>query len=270
MTASGSRGAAFFDLDKTIIATSSTLAFSRQFFAGGLITRSSVIRSMYAQLVYLAGGADHQQIERMRRYVTDLTSGWEVETVRRIVADALHSVVDPVVYDEALALIRDHQQVGRRVVIVSTSGSDVVDPIAQLLGVDAAISTRLEVADGRYTGEIAFYAYGDNKATAIREYATREGVSLPHSFAYSDSVTDLPMLEAVGHPHAVNPDKALRKEAVRRGWSVLDFSTPVGLHQARVKQARRATLAMVAVGAGAAAAGAVAVASRRGGGRFSR
>ena len=150
--AAGGHGAAFFDLDKTIIATSSTLAFSRPFFANGLITRGSVIRSMYAQFVYLAAGADHDQIERMRRYLTGLTNGWEVATVRQIVAETLHDVVDPVVYDEALELIRDHQQHGREVVIVSTSGSDVVEPIAELLGVSSVIATRLEVRDGRYTG----------------------------------------------------------------------------------------------------------------------
>lgn len=267
MYGSDRRGAAFFDLDKTILATSSTLAFSRPFFTGGLISRTSVIRSMYAQLVYLVGGADHDQMERMRRYLSGLTSGWEVDTVRQIVADTLHSIVDPLVYDEALGLIRDHQQHGREVVIVSTSGSDVVEPIAELLGVSSVIATRLEERDGRYTGEIEFYAYAANKAIAIRELAERAGYDLATSFAYSDSSTDLPMLESVGHPHAVNPDKALRRAAVERGWPVLDFSKPIALRHHHARQARRATLAVVAVGAGAAAAGAVAAVSRRSGSR---
>src|SRR4029079_16155619 len=98
MPSTGGHGAPFFDLDKTIIATSSTLAFSRPFFAGGLVTRTSVIRSMYAQLVYLAGGADHDQMERRLRSLTGLTNGWEVETVQRIVADTVHGVVNPLVY----------------------------------------------------------------------------------------------------------------------------------------------------------------------------
>ncbi|MDX6298510.1 MAG: hypothetical protein QOI51_2367 [Nocardioidaceae bacterium] len=260
----GNRGqaAAFFDLDKTIIATSSTLAFSRPFFNHGLITRSSVIRSMYAQLIYLVGGADHDQIERMRRYLTGLTNGWEVEKVRQIVADTLHSIVDPLVYDEALELIHEHQSQGREVVIVSTSGSEVVQPIAELLGVTSVIATRLEERDGRYTGEIEFYAYGENKAVAIRALAVREGYDLRDCFAYSDSATDLPMLDAVGHPNAVNPDKVLRKQAAERGWPVLDFSRPIALRQSRARH-RRATLAVVAMGAGAAAAGAVAVVTRR-------
>jgi HAD superfamily hydrolase (TIGR01490 family) len=261
----GSRGgtAAFFDLDKTIIATSSTLAFSRPFFDGGLITRSSVIRSMYAQLVYLAGGADHDQMERMRHYLTGLASGWEVDTVRRIVAETVHEIVDPLVYDEAIALIHDHQSAGREVVIVSTSGSDVVEPIAALLGVNTVLATRLEEQDGRYTGNIGFYAYGENKAAAIRDLAAERGYDLQRCFAYSDSSTDLPMLFAVGRPHAVNPDKPLRKQAVEHGWPVLDFSKPIALRNSRARHARRATLAVVVMGAGAAAAGAVAVVNRR-------
>ncbi len=261
----GHRGqaAAFFDLDKTIIATSSTLAFSRPFFANGLISRASVIRSMYAQLAYLLGGANHDQMERMRHYLSGLTNGWEVDTVRQIVAETLHTIVDPLVYDEALELIRQHQQAGREVVIVSTSGSDVVEPIAELLGVSNVMATRLEVREGRYTGEIEFYAYGENKASAIREFAAREGYDLRECFAYSDSATDIPMLTAVGHPNAVNPDKPLRKEAIERGWPVLDFSKPIALRNSHARQARRATLAVVAVGASAAAAGAVAVVTRR-------
>ena len=258
------QGAAFFDLDKTVIATSSTLAFSRPFFAGGLISRRSVIRSMYAQLVYLTGGADSDQIERMRRYLTDLTSGWEVGTVRQIVADTLHAIVDPVVYEEALSLIREHREHGRPVVIVSTSGSDVVEPIAALLGADDVIATRLEVVDGRYTGQLEFYAFAAEKASAIRGYAELHDIDLHASYAYSDSATDVPMLEVVGHPFAVNPDRTLRALAQRRGWPVLDFARPVALRQSRVKHARRAAVA-VAVGAGAAAAGAVAVAARRAG-----
>ena len=255
--------AAFFDLDKTIIAASSTLAFSRPFFEGGLITRKSVIRSMYAQLVYLAGGADHGQMERMRHYLTGLANGWEVHTVRRIVAETVHAVVNPLVYDEALHLLDEHRAAGRDIVIVSSAGSDVVEPIAELLGISTVIATRLEERDGRYTGEIDFYAYGANKATAMADLAARQGYDLAASYAYSDSVTDLPMLSTVGHPHAVNPDKVLRREAIERGWPVLDFSRPIALRTSRARQARRATLAVVAVGAGAAAAGAVAVASRR-------
>jgi HAD superfamily hydrolase (TIGR01490 family) len=258
----GSRSAAFFDLDKTVIAKSSTLAFSRPFYQGGLINRRSVVRGAYAQFVYLFGGADHDQMERMRDYLSALSAGWDVQTVKDIVAETLHLIVDPLVYGEAVRLVEDHRRAGRDVVIVSSSGAEVVEPIGDMLGADRVVATRMVIEQGRYTGAIDYYAYGETKAAAVRELASREGYDLPECWAYSDSVTDLPMLEAVGHPHAVNPDRALRKLAIERGWPVLIFSKPVMLRQ-RSLDANRSTIAAMAVGAGAAAAGAAIVASRR-------
>ncbi|MEP6665176.1 MAG: HAD-IB family hydrolase [Nocardioidaceae bacterium] len=257
------RPAAFFDLDKTIIAKSSTLAFSRPFYRGGLINRRSVLRSGYAQFVYLVGGADHDQMERMRRYLSDLAAGWHVQTVKDIVAETLHHIVDPLVYDEAVNLIEQHHAEGRDVVIVSTSGSEVVGPIGEMLGADGVIATVMVQEDGRYTGEIDFYAYGANKATAIVELAEQEGYDLASSYAYSDSSTDIPMLETVGHAYAVNPDKVLRKVAIERGWPVLDFTKPVELRKRVPFETRKSTLAVVALGAGVAAAGAVVLSNRR-------
>ena len=163
--------AAFFDLDKTIIAKSSTLAFSKPFQAGGLISRRAVLRSAYAQFVYLVGGADHDQMEKMRQFMSQLCAGWDVATVREIVADTLHNIVDPLVYDEAVVLIEEHRLAGRDVVIVSTSGTEVVEPIGEMLGADRVVATRMEIVDGRYTGEIEYYAYAEEKARAIRELA---------------------------------------------------------------------------------------------------
>ncbi|MBA3618530.1 MAG: HAD-IB family hydrolase [Actinomycetota bacterium] len=258
------RTAAFFDLDKTVIARSSALAFSRSFYHGGLINRRAVLRSAYAQFVFLAGGADHEQIERMRRYLSSLSTGWDVQQVREIVAETLHDLIDPVIYDEAATLIEQHHLAGRDVVIVSTSGAEVVEPIGELLGADRAIATRMVVGDdGRYTGEIAYYAYGENKAAAVRQLAREEGYDLERSYAYSDSSTDVPMLEAVGHPHAVNPDRALRKEAASRGWPVLVFERPVSLRRRFARVPSRPVLAASALGTGAAAAGFVWYAARR-------
>jgi HAD superfamily hydrolase (TIGR01490 family) len=257
------RPAAFFDLDKTIIAKSSTLAFSRPFYEGGLINRRSVLRSGYAQFVYLVGGADHDQMERMRRYLSDLAAGWHVQTVKDIVGETLHHIVDPLVYDEAVNLIERHHSEGRDVVIVSTSGAEVVEPIGEMLGADRVIATVMVQKDGRYTGEIDFYAYGANKATAIKELAEQEGYDLLSSYAYSDSSTDIPMLESVGHPFAVNPDKVLRRVATERGWQVLDFTKPVELRKRVRFEPRKSTLAAVAIGAGVAAAGAVVLSNRR-------
>ena len=258
-----SRTAAFFDLDKTIIAKSSTLAFSRPFYEGGLINRRTVLRSAYSQFVYLVGGADHDQMERMRQYLSALATGWDVQTVKDIVAETLHHIVDPLVYDEAVDLIEDHHTAGRDVVIVSSSGAEVVEPIGEMLGADRVIATRMVIEDGRYTGAIDFYAYADNKAAAMRELAETEGYDLPRSYAYSDSATDVPMLESVGHPYAVNPDRALRRLAAERGWPVLDFHKPVELRKRVRMPTSRTTLAGVAIGAGAVAATAVVLASRR-------
>jgi HAD superfamily hydrolase (TIGR01490 family) len=225
------RSAAFFDLDKTIIAKSSTLAFSRPFSRAGLINRRAVLRSAFAQFVYVMNGADHDQLERMREYLSAMCTGWDVEQVRAIVAETLHDLIDPLIYAEAAALIEEHHAAGRDVVIVSSSGAEVVEPIGALLGADRVIATRMVIEDGKYTGEIAFYAYGPNKATAMQELAVAAGYDLASCFAYSDSATDAPMLETVGHPFAVNPDKALREEAVDRGWPILTFATPVGLQR---------------------------------------
>ena len=254
------RTAAFFDLDKTVIAKSSAFAFSRPLYRGGLINRRAVLKSAYAHFVFLAGGADHDQMEKMREYLSSLCRGWNVQLVREIVAETLHELIDPLIYDEAASLIEEHHTAGRDVVIVSSSGSEIVEPIGRMLGADHVIATRMAEADGCYTGEIDFYAYAGNKAVAIRELAAAEGYDLERSFAYSDSVTDVPLLEAVGNPFAVNPDRGLRREAQARDWPVLVFNRPVRLKQrssSLTAVRSRPVLAAAAVGAAAATAGLV-------------
>jgi HAD superfamily hydrolase (TIGR01490 family) len=254
--------AAFFDLDKTIIAKSSTLAFSKPFQAGGLISRRAMLRSAYAQFVYLVGGADHDQMEKMRQFMSQLCAGWDVATVREIVADTLHNIVDPLVYDEAVSLIDEHRLAGRDIVIVSTSGAEVVGPIGEMLGADRVVATRMEIEDGRYTGGIEYYAYAEEKARAIEELAASEGYDLAACYAYSDSVTDVHMLEVVGHPHAVNPDRELRRIAASRGWPVLVFTKPVALRARVPLPPAKPTLTALAVG-GVVAVGSVLWASAR-------
>lgn len=251
------RTAAFFDLDKTVIAKSSTLAFSKPFFDQGLLNRRAVLKSTYAQFLFLMSGADHDQMDRMRSYVTNMCTGWDVEQVKSIVGETLHDIVDPLVFVEAADLIADHKLCGRDVVVVSASGEEVVAPIARALGATHAMATRMVVEDGRYTGEIAFYCYGEGKAEAIRALAEREGYALEHCYAYSDSVTDVPMLESVGHASAVNPDRALRKEALARGWPVLTFTRPVSLRDRIPAPSTAAVATTAAVGMSALAAGAL-------------
>ncbi|GGO89298.1 morphological differentiation-associated protein [Wenjunlia tyrosinilytica] len=259
------RAAAFFDLDKTVIAKSSTLAFSKSFYQGGLINRRAVLRTAYAQFVYLVGGADHDQMERMREYLSALCRGWNVQQVREIVAETLHDLIDPIIYDEAATLIEDHKAAGRDVVIVSTSGAEVVEPIGEMIGADHVVATRMVVEDGCYTGAVEYYAYGETKAKAITALAESEGYDLSQSYAYSDSATDVPMLESVGHPYAVNPDRALRREAAAREWPILVFSRPVRLNQRipSLSTAPPPVLAAAAVGAVATVAGLLWFATRK-------
>ncbi|HET9382294.1 MAG TPA: HAD-IB family hydrolase [Streptomyces sp.] len=261
------RTAAFFDLDKTVIAKSSTLTFSKSFYQGGLISRRVALRTAYAQFVFLAGGADHDQMEWMREHLSAMCRGWNVQHVKEIVAETLHDLIDPIIYDEAASLIERHHAAGRDVVIVSTSGAEVVEPIGELLGADRVVATRMVVGDdGCFTGEVEYYAYGPTKAEAIRELAVSEGYDLERCYAYSDSATDVPMLQSVGYAHAVNPDRALRREAVARGWPILDFHRPVRLKQRLPRFSvppRPALVAAAAIGAAAATAGLVWYASRR-------
>ena len=256
-TAPPARTAAFFDLDKTIIAKSSTLAFSKPFFNQGLLNRRAVLKSSYAQFIFLLSGADHDQMDRMRTHMTNMCTGWDVAQVKSIIDETLHDIVTPLVFAEAADLIAAHKLCGRDVVVVSASGEEIVGPIARALGATHAMATRMVVEDGKYTGDVAFYCYGEGKAQAIRELAAREGYPLEHCYAYSDSVTDLPMLEVVGHPSVVNPDRGLRKEAAERCWPVLVFSRPVSLRDRIPAPSGAAIATTVAVGISALAAGAV-------------
>lgn len=251
------RTAAFFDLDKTIIAKSSTLAFSKPFFAQGLLNRRGVLKSSYAQFIYLLSGADHDQMDRMRSHLTNMCAGWDVAQVRAIVNETLHEVVTPLIFAEAADLIASHKLCGRDVVVVSASGEEIVAPIARALGATHAMATRMVVEDGKYTGDVAFYCYGDGKVEAIHALAAREGYPLEHCYAYSDSITDIPMLEAVGHPTVVNPDRGLRKVASNRGWPVLVFTRPVSLRDRLLAPSRTAVAATAAAGLSALAAGTV-------------
>lgn len=247
--------AAFFDLDKTVIARASMVAFGRPLQRAGLLSRWLVLRALWGQLVYLYLGADEDRMARMRESVLRLTKGWEQDRVRQVVREALDEVIEPIVFAEALQLIREHQTAGRKVFIVSASPEEVVAPLAHFLQVDEAIATRARIdPDGRYTGQVEFYSYGPHKAAAMTRVAEAEGIDLAASYAYSDSATDLPMLEVVGHPVVVNPDRELAKVAKHRGWEVRTFERPVRLRD-RVPVPPVGPTAAVGGGVAAAAAG---------------
>lgn len=248
--------AAFFDLDKTIVARSSPLALGRSFFKEGLITRSALLKSAYAQLMFQLMGADEGKMERVRREAAKLTEGWEADKVKRVVTEVLDEVISPLIYAEALELIRDHRVAGRLVCIVSSSPEEIVEPMAKMLQADLWIASQPRIVKGRYTGELDFYAYGERKAEAMQALADVEGVDLERSFAYSDSSTDLPMLEAVGVPVVVNPDKELRRIADARGWRTEAFRNPIPV-RGRLPQLRPSEVSpATALGLGLVAAAA--------------
>jgi HAD superfamily hydrolase (TIGR01490 family) len=222
--------AAFFDLDKTVIARASIAAFGHTFYRGGLVSRSTVVRALASQLVYLHLGASEQKLAKIRDSVLMLTRGWDQLEVARLVREALDDVVEPIIYAEAIELMDNHHAAGRRVYIVSASPEEIVQPLAEYLGADGSIASRAVIdVDGRYTGEMAFYAYGPYKAQAMRALALSDGIDLSQSYAYSDSYTDVLMLEAVGHPVAVNPDRVLTSIARERAWETVQFTRPVRL-----------------------------------------
>ncbi len=229
--ATPSKVAAFFDLDKTIIAMSSTYAYGREFMNSGLISPVEALQLTLAQATYMLAGHTSEQMDNTRDQLTAMVSGWDVQQVRSIAEETMHTVVTPTIYAEARELIEHHQSLGHDVIIISASVKELVEPIARELGVSKTVNTILESEDGRYTGEVLFYCKGEAKARSILELAEENGYSLDASFAYSDAFTDLTMLETVGNPVAVNPDRALKKTALERGWKILSFKNPEPLFQ---------------------------------------
>lgn len=247
--------AAFFDLDKTVIAKSTMVALSPHLLRAGLITRRLMVRGAWSQFLFERFGADEAKMARYRDTALQITRGWDQSRISALVSEALIEVIEPIVFAEALALIRQHQAAGDRVFIVSASPVEVVEPLATHLGITDVIASRARTdGDGRYTGELDFYSYGPFKAEAMADVARRDGIDLARSYAYSDSATDLPMLEAVGHPTAVNPDRELARIAADRGWDILRFDHPVPLGSRVPLPEARVSMAL-GVAAAAAAAG---------------
>jgi HAD superfamily hydrolase (TIGR01490 family) len=223
--------AAFFDLDKTVIAKSSLVALGPEFHARGLLHRRTLVWAVLSQLLFIRFGADEKRLTKFRESVLKVTKGWDRDEVRELVDETINHVIEPLIYDEALELIDHHRIQGDEVWLVSMSPEEIVEPFAALLGITGAIASKAMVDEnGKFTGEMAFFAQGENKALAIRELAAARGIDLAESYAYSDSETDEPMLHCVGHPFAVNPDRALARIAHENEWPVLSFTHPVLAH----------------------------------------
>lgn len=249
--------AAFFDLDKTVIARPSMVAFGGTLRRDGLVSRRLLLRALWAQVIFLTLGADDERLAKMRDAALRVSKGWEQRRVSALVRETLVEVIDPIVYEEALDLMRMHQAAGRKVFIISASPEEIVAPLAQYLGADEAIATRAMLDDdGRYTGDVEFYCYGPEKARVMADVAARDGIDLAGSYAYSDSCSDEPMMRLVGHAVAVNPDRELARIARREDWDIVHFSHRVPLRE-RVAMPSASTIGVGSVAVAAVAASGV-------------
>lgn len=237
--------AAFFDLDRTLLRRSSALALAGSFHEHGLISRRQLLQAAAWQLLFVARGASHEAVRRGAEDGLRILAGYRPEELRELVAAAMEPVLRPLVYAEPLGLVERHRERGERVYVVSATLQEIVETIADDLGFDGALGTICEVQDGRYTGRASRALHAGAKADCVRAVAEEKGFDLATCTAYSDSHTDLPFLEVVGHPVAVNPDRPLRRVARDRGWPVLEFSGRAYPHAAR----RRISPALVAAGA---------------------
>ena len=217
--------AAFFDLDRTVIRRSSVLALAGSFRRHGLISRRDVVKSAVLQVLFIARGASAERVRRAAEDGMKILAGFSVADLRAIVGDAMEPILRPLVYDEPLHLVRRHRERGEKVYIVSATLHEIVEHIAEDLGFDGAVGSACEIVDGVYTGRSLRAVHGAGKADAVRALAAAEGFDLAACTAYSDSYSDVPFLEAVGHPVAANPDRKLRRIARERGWPVVDFAS---------------------------------------------
>ena len=249
--------AAFFDLDKTILDTSSNVALSGPFIEAGLMNRRTAIASVLVQLPYLLSGADESRMEQMAEAMGRMGGGWNAAFLEATVEDALERTIEPVCYAQALRRIAYHKSVGDVVVIASASVEQVVRPIATMLGADEVLASQAAIdEDGCFTGEMTHFNQAQGKADACAQLAHARGWDLSQCSAYSDSVSDAPLLRLVGHPYAVNPDRALRDLAEREGWPTLTFMSTVRVLPRRVPTAAKIAvpfMAGVAVGAAVSA-----------------
>ncbi len=243
---SGAEGAAaFFDLDKTLMQGSSAFQLGRAAYRAGLLDRRQLVSDATANLLFRLRGATDADSTALRERIANSLRGKRVVDMERLGPAVLGAIL-PRIYPQMLALGHDHQDAGRRAYIVTAASSELAEMLARVLAFDGAVGSGVaEVVDGVYTGRPAgAFVYRAAKARAVEELAAREGIDLAASYAYSDSESDVPMLEAVGHPVAVNPDATLARIARERGWDILRFD----LLGRRLKAA-------VALGAAAGAGG---------------
>jgi HAD superfamily hydrolase (TIGR01490 family) len=218
------RPAAFFDLDKTLMAGSSGMQFARIAARQGIVGRGQVIRWGFEHLRYRLRGTTDARTAEVLKVARGLITSVPAKTVDRMGPEVMAAIL-PRVYPQMLEEVYAHQDAGRPTFIVSAAGNDVVESLAGVLGMDGGIGTRYEVdSEGNFTGRLdGPFVYGPGKVEAMRAFAARHEIDLDASYAYSDSLSDLPMLRAVGHPVAVNPDPPLTEIAREEGWQTMRF-----------------------------------------------
>jgi HAD superfamily hydrolase (TIGR01490 family) len=218
------RAAAFFDLDKTLMAGSSGMQFARVATRQGIVGRRQLARWGFEHLRYRLRGTTDERTAEVLRVARELIRGVPETTIARMGPEVMVAIL-PRIYPQMLDEVYAHQDAGRPTFIVSAAGNDVVESLAQVLGMDGGIGTRYEVDEesnftGRFDGP---FVYGPGKVEAMRTFAAEHGIDLDASYAYSDSLSDLPMLRAVGNPVAVNPDPPLTEIAKEEGWQTMRF-----------------------------------------------
>lgn len=218
------RAAAFFDLDKTLMAGSSGMQFARIAAKQGIVGRGQLASWGWEHFRYRLRGTTDERTGEVLKVARELIKGVSEKTVDRMGPEVMAAIL-PRVFPQMLEEVYAHQDAGRPVFIVSAAGNGVVEQLAHVLGMDGGIGTRYEVdGEGAFTGRLdGPFVYGEGKVTAMEEFADRHGIELAASYAYSDSLSDLPMLRAVGNPVAVNPDPPLTAIAREEGWQVLRF-----------------------------------------------
>ena len=217
------RGAAFFDLDKTLIEGSSAIHFGRAAYKAGMVSRRQLARDAWANVKFRLEGSSDEGTQALKERILRSIAGERQRDLARLGPEVLAGVL-PLLYREVLREAWRHQDEGRTAYIVTAASQELADVLARVLVLDGALGMRSEVEDGVYTGRLAGpYTYREGKAEAIRRLADEEGIDLAESYAYSDSESDLPMLRLVGHPVAVNPDRELERVAREEGWEVMRF-----------------------------------------------
>jgi HAD superfamily hydrolase (TIGR01490 family) len=218
-----STAAAFFDLDRTLMAGSSGFHWVRAAYRAGLVSRRQLTSDAWTNVKFRLRGSTDEETEQVRDRLAVFLEGRRVKDLERLGHQVLAGVL-PRLYERMLEVAYDHQDEGRRVYICTAASQDMADMLAHVLGFDGAAGSRLEKRDGFYTGRFdGPFCYREGKPKRMAEIAQRDGIDLGTSWAYSDSESDLPMLRAVGHPVAVNPDAELARVAAEERWDVMRF-----------------------------------------------